>query len=234
MTNYNCQCYPNDVCGRCGNRSFTGLRNKMRTHPAVRRIAKVLWDMTDVIDKPIYPLYRTCKNVGMQAKYACQRAKRGYSDLDLWNLGGSEVKRLSIMLDALAEEAHGYPAGYGDRSRWLKHRDMSDEEFEQWLDTAAPWQLHEPAAKKSKAGYYRLPTVRERGYEFCAWCEDLRYAAKVLRLWQRWCTAGGEAMGMDWRSVFGAESAHDHYVRVKEQFEITWAWIGHNIGDLWD
>lgn len=49
-----------------------------------------------------------------------------------------------------------------------------------------------------------------------------------------WCTAGGEAIGMDWRGVIGAESAHEHYVRVKEQFEITWAWIGRNIGDLWD
>lgn len=103
MTDYSGQYCANDVCRQRTSRQSTGLRKVIRTNPVARRIAKTLWDMVDAIDKPAYPIYRRDKNIGAQVKYACQRAKCGYSDLDLWNLGSSEVKRLAIMLDALAE-----------------------------------------------------------------------------------------------------------------------------------
>lgn len=234
MSDYSAQCCGKTTCKQYTNHKIGGVRRIVRTNPVIRPIAKMIWDMADAIDKPFYPVYRSEKEWQNRIKSAYQRATRGYSDRDLWNLGCVEAKRLSIMLDALAEEAHGYPAGYGDRSRWLKHHNMSDEEFEQWLDRAAPWQLKHLSFKRTESGYYRSPTVREQGYEFCAWCEDLRYAAKVLRLGCQWCTIDGTRNTLDWGGVFGRNSMDEHYKRVKEQFEITWAWIGRNIGDLWD
>lgn len=167
---------------------------------------------------------------------AVQRVRRGYSERDLWNLGDDEVLRLANMLEDFAYTTHGCPADYEDRRYWLKHRDDSDKELAEWMDSTAlvPNSITVPADDDGKGHHkwFRSQTVAECGVMYCAWYEDLTLAAAVLKEWHAW--QGGGDLFLRAAQVYGYEEAERRHDAAEARFREAWAWLGLNMGAIWD
>lgn len=167
---------------------------------------------------------RACENT----KYACQRAFRGYDDLQVWNFGFSEIRLLAKKLRHLESTAHGSPMNYDDENNWLMPRD------ENWESTIAPSRAmslkeQEPDYDADKFGH--VLQVKDCGRNFCAWLEDLDYAADVLDEYAEMCD---NIRGYDTIVIYGRDEYDRRMKLIQEKFDTVWAWIGKNIPNLWD
>lgn len=203
---------------------------------AVRKAAEATWEKADDMVVTVRATRDHVMGKVRAVQYAMQRIRRGYSDRDLWNLGDDEVLRLANMLEEFSLITHGTPRYYGDRRRWLVHRDDSDEQIANWMDSIAVG----PDAKlildrdgKGRRGMLRFQKVSEYGAMHCAWREDLQYAATVLRAWHEWQQVLGEQFDRC-RLIFGWEEATRRHDEIEAKFQKVWAWLGRNMGSIWD
>lgn len=158
-------------------------------------------------------------------KYGWQRATRGYSDIDLWNLGDTEIDRLSDMMRDLAYETHGYPDGYDDPERWLVKRDI--EEYKRQQNIFAG--LNDVnTMKPTEHNTWTFPTNENVGLGASAWVDDLLYASDVLEEYSRL------TKDMSYGVVFGREDEIEHVDRAHEEVKRVWSWIGRNLTSMWD
>lgn len=167
---------------------------------------------------------RACENT----KYACQRAFRGYDDLQVWNFGFSEIRLLAKKLRCLESTAHGSPINYDDENNWLMPRD------ENWESTIAPsraMSLKEQEPDYDADKFDHVLQVKDCGRNFCAWLEDLDYAADVLDEYAEMCD---NIRGYDTIVIYGREEYDRRMKLIQEKFDTVWAWIGKNIPNLWD
>lgn len=65
----------------------------------------------------LWALKRKTEDHYYQAKYACQRAFRGWDDRAVFSLDSQLTKMLGETLVRLAEVAHGFPPNYGGEVR---------------------------------------------------------------------------------------------------------------------
>lgn len=77
-------------------------------------------------------------------------------------------------------------------------------------------------------------TVRELGVGYCAWREDLKYAAAVLALTDKWRPNSSDSHYRLYRDVFGTDEACVITKKTEAEFNRVWQWVGDNIYDLWD
>lgn len=70
-----------------------------------------------------WTIRRGFRDAFYDVKYGVQRWRRGYSDVDLWNLCDWFYESMNKMLPALRKKHHGYPVG------------MTNEEYEGKLDS---------------------------------------------------------------------------------------------------
>lgn len=167
---------------------------------------------------------RACENT----KYACQRAFRGYDDLQVWNFGFSEIRLLAKKLRHLESTAHGSPMNYDDENNWLVKRD------EHWGSTIAPTRamsLKEQEPDYDTNKFDHVLQVKDCGRNFCAWLEDLDYAADVLDEYAEMCD---NIRGYDTIVIYGRDEYDRRMKLIQEKFDTVWAWIGKNIPNLWD
>lgn len=167
---------------------------------------------------------RACENT----KYACQRAFRGYDDLQVWNFGFSEIRLLAKKLRHLESTAHGSPMNYDDENNWLMPRD------ENWESTIAPsraMSLKEQEPDYDADKFDHVLQVKDCGRNFCAWLEDLDYAADVLDEYAEMCD---NIRGYDTIVIYGRDEYDRRMKLIQEKFDTVWAWIGKNISNLWD
>lgn len=167
---------------------------------------------------------RACENT----KYACQRAFRGYDDLQVWNFGFSEIRLLAKKLRHLESTAHGSPMNYDDENNWLMPRD------ENWESTIAPsraMSLKEQEPDYDANKFDHVLQVKDCGRNFCAWLEDLDYAADVLDEYAEMCD---NIRGYDTIVIYGRDEYDRRMKLIQEKFDTVWAWIGKNIPNLWD
>lgn len=167
---------------------------------------------------------RTCENT----KYACQRAFRGFDDSEIWNFGFSEIRLLAKKLRHLESTAHGSPMNYDDENNWLMPRD------ENWESTIAPsraMSLKEQEPDYDANKFDHVLQVKDCGRNFCAWLEDLDYAADVLDEYAEMCD---NIRGYDTIVIYGRDEYDRRMKLIQEKFDTVWAWIGKNIPNLWD
>lgn len=68
-------------------------------------------------------------------KMAWQRARRGYSDEDCWNLHYTLARMTVVGVQKLREWAHGYPGELSGWEEWDAILARIEEGFQAWLDT---------------------------------------------------------------------------------------------------
>lgn len=85
----------------------------------IRDFVEDAWDIVAVT--PYYRVRRFIKDTPYKLKWKWQRAMRGYSDSDVWNMFGWFITTVEPMLKDLLESHYGYPG------------DMTNEEFEDKL-----------------------------------------------------------------------------------------------------
>lgn len=179
------------------------------------------------------------KNVYGKARKAGQRAVRGYSDDQIYELWYNELTSLSKKLHRFAETTHGSPSDYDDKSKWLKPRD------DDWEDSIAPWHAKEQyelansddelITSKDNNGNpltYRIPTCKECGVDYCAWIEDIDYAADVIDEYVRMNDNILIYSGIS--DMFGKDEADKRTEMINKEFKRVWAWLGDNMLSLWD
>lgn len=71
-------------------------------------------------------------NIFKKIKYLIQRAKRGYSDRDLWCLHGYIARLMSSALKDFKKNLHGYPMDLTEE-RWDRILDIMQDGFEATL-----------------------------------------------------------------------------------------------------
>lgn len=172
-----------------------------------------------------------------EIKFAGQRVKRGWSDDALWDLGYYELKGFAERLHEFAYKTHGVPYGYGDdRSKWLKPRD------DNWEDSIAPFnaiRAYEDANGPIESNHefnghktFTMPTVRDCGEDYCAWIEDINYAADVIDEYIRMYDDSTVYVHIE--DIYGSDEAKRQLDAVDTEFQRVWKWIGENILSLWD
>lgn len=209
-----------------------GLREA--AHRTVR-VAKAAAEKADDFAMDVSIARGKVRGAVRSVRYAVQRVRRGYSERDLWNLGDDEVLRLANMLEDFAYTMHGCPADYEDRRYWLKHRDDSDKELAKWMDSIAlgPNAESIPTGEgKGRHKLFRFQTVAECGVMYCAWYEDLTLAAEVLKEWHAWQGCGDLFFRAE--QVYGYEEAERRHDAAEARFREVWAWLGLNMGTIWD
>lgn len=178
------------------------------------------------------------KEAKRDAVYAGQRAFRGYSDADIYELGYIELENLVKKLREFARRTHGNPADYDKPENWLKKRDKN------WEDSIAPFKAQEVfneyhdedelVCDRDKSGNpiaYRIPTVKDCGVDYCAWLEDLDYAADVINEYNEYmndCLAYCAVSDM-----FGKKEAERRQELLEAEFKRTWEWLGKWILNIW-
>lgn len=156
-----------------------------------------------------------------------QRATRGYSDSDVWNLGYSEEERIGKMLSDLAYTVHGYPDGYDDPERWLEKRDPEEYAKEQNLYLGL--MRGNDYCKKTEKGYLSPMTNEDIGIGYAAWVDDIVYASEVIEMHLKMQNDYN-----DYGKVFGREDYNEHMKTMDEEFKRVWKWLGDNWCSLWD
>lgn len=192
----------------------------------------MLWNMTDfvgIVAEPIVVRYRQMRSEVLRIR---QLRTRGFTDMDVWYLGRREIIRMSRLLSAMEERCMSSPAGYDDSSRWLKQRD--DDELSRWLESTPSWAFLSAPGSREKRGMKMRKRVRELGVGYCAWREDLKYAAAVLALTDKWRPNSSDSPYRLYRDVFGTDEACVITKKTEAEFNRVWQWIGDNIYDLWD
>ena len=117
-------------------------------------------------------LKRLRKDIKDLKKENNQRAKRGYSDVDVWNLPNWFIKTVGAMLTQLAEHNCGFPSSL-NREWFERHKEelkkLKITEYEQWVC----W----PTKQKSK-GY----KIREKANKECdlKWKNTIKHMAYLL------------------------------------------------------
>ena len=66
----------------------------------------------DKLIAPIWKLQRICSEAYMELKYSLQRFRRGYSDLDSWDIGYWLVTILPPMINAMRRDNQGVPISF--------------------------------------------------------------------------------------------------------------------------
>ncbi len=201
-----------------------------RPKHVLRRLGKTVWNMTDSVDtvaKPITVQYQRIKKEILRIR---QLETRGFTDMDVWYLGSRGIIRMSQLLTAMEKHCMSSPSGYDDSSRWLKQR--TDDELSRWLESTPFWTFLD-ALEHNDRGSTRK-TVRELGIGYCAWREDLKYAAAVLVLTDKWRPNSSDSHYRPYRIVFGTDAACAVTKKTEAEFRRVWRWIGDNIYDLWD
>jgi hypothetical protein len=193
--------------------------------------------LPDSIRSVYWWLHRNVSNGRSAVKHAGQRAIRGYDDLTLWNLGGSELERLANLLHVFAMHTHGYPAAYieddsdlgirNGRKHWLnKHLEDNAE----WLRSSAlgvPSHLYDDKRKLSEHDLNM--TVKEYSPAAAAWSQDLEYASIVIREYLRVNNDVDHIMDRDDKL-----GTRNHYDKVEKEFHRVWTWLGTVMLGIWD
>ena len=199
-----------------------------------RGACEMIWNMADfvgIVAETIVVRYRQMRSEVLRIR---QLRTRGFTDMDGWYLGRREIIRMSRLLSAMEERCMSSPAGYDDSSRWLKQRD--DDELSCWLESTPSWIFLSAPEHHGKPGtrMRKRKTVRELGVGYCAWREDLKYAAAVLALTDKWRPNSSDSHYRLYRDVFGTDEACVITKKTEAEFNRVWQWVGDNIYDLWD
>lgn len=206
----------------------------------------------DVFVKPggLFP-----KNNFQKAVQFCKDVKDryygGYTNIDMKDSFCVDELRLYVeWLYKNIRHLHGSPCYYYEKGYNLK------EKKEDWKDRQC---LALMMVEDGFSDYYNdrdeekeliTPKTREQiGLDFCAWLEDLIYAAEILSLYAEWLSpvpadddfnSSNKASTIHTLSlkenleIVDAEYAYRLDKEIREEFMKVWMWMGKNILALWN
>lgn len=180
-----------------------------------------------------YSAKRGSREAYYKALYCAQRMRYSYDNTQIVELGDSELRILAKKLHKFAATAHGYPHRYDDLdkvSRLTEHNEHWEESiFVPERASQLFWESPDGVKfKKEKPG--EMPTVKDCGAAFCAWLDDVEFAAFVLEEYSQWNNERKYTVS----EVYGDDEFNRQNKLIEKRFQQVWAWIGQNINDLWD
>lgn len=205
--------------------SWPGLSGKAYTVAGhAHKMADAIIGKLDTIRVKIID---SLKRAGHWPRSAFQRANRGWSDGDVYDLGFIELKRLSGLLEQLSIKTYGYPSQYV-REDWLNSH---EDDYDEWLKS--PARTIGRIVNDSSVDFNTAfnETVEDYGVETSAWMQDLHHASLVLKEYVD--RTDVEAI-CDETDLYGREESDRRSKAIEDEFQRTWAWIGRWILSMWN
>lgn len=182
-----------------------------------------------------YSAKRGSREAYYKALYCAQRMRYSYDNTQIIELGDSELKILAKKLHKFAATAHGYPYRYdeheqGKEAYLVKHNEIWEKSiFVPERASQLFWESPD-GIKFKKEQPDTMPTIKDCGTAFCAWLEDIEFAAYVLEEYSQWNNDRKYKVS----ELYGDDEFDRQNKLIEERFQQVWVWIGQNINDLWD
>lgn len=180
-----------------------------------------------------YSAKRGSRNAYYEALYCAQRMRYSYDNTQIIELGDSELRILAKKLHKFAATAHGYPYRYdkqGKEAYLVKHSEVWERSICVPERASQLFWESPDGIKFKKEQPDTMPTIEDCGIAFCAWLEDVEFAAYVLEEYSQWNNDRKYKVS----ELYGDDEFSRQNKLIEERFQQAWAWIGRNINDLWD